>query len=71
MRKFHSMTSLACGALAVTAFVAGAITAQPAKADAVSDFYKNKTMRILVGYPPAGSYRRRRISADTFPANHG
>jgi tripartite-type tricarboxylate transporter receptor subunit TctC len=56
MRKFHSMTSLACGALAVTAFVAGAITAQPAKADAVSDFYKNKTMRILVGYPPAGSY---------------
>jgi tripartite-type tricarboxylate transporter receptor subunit TctC len=56
MRKFHPLMSLAYGALAVAIFAMGAAIAQPAKADAVSDFYKNKTIRILVGYPPAGSY---------------
>ncbi len=43
-------------ALGAAVIAAGALSAAPAKADAVSDFYKGKTVKILVGYPPAGSY---------------
>lgn len=46
----------AISALGAAVIAAGALGAAPAKADAVSDFYKNKTVKILVGYPPAGSY---------------
>ena len=35
--------------------VAFAATA-PAKADAVEDFYRGKTMRMLIGYGPGGGY---------------
>jgi tripartite-type tricarboxylate transporter receptor subunit TctC len=54
MREFRKLVSLACGAVAAVAVaMAGAFSA---KADAVEDFYKGKTLKILVGYPPAGSY---------------
>jgi tripartite-type tricarboxylate transporter receptor subunit TctC len=56
MRKFHPLTSLACGALAVAAFATGAVTAQPAKADAVSDFYKGRNITFIVGFSVGGSY---------------
>lgn len=56
MQRFRSLTSSACSAVVVAIFAVGTVTAQPASADAVSDFYKKTTIRILVGYPPAGSY---------------
>lgn len=56
MRGFHKLASLTCGALAIAAIAVGALTVSPARADSVSDFYKGKTIKILVGYPPAGSY---------------
>jgi len=46
----------AISALGAAVIAAGALGAAPAKADAVSDFYKDKTVKILVGYPPGGSY---------------
>ena len=56
MRGYHPLASLTCGALAVAALAAVTFSPTAAKADSVSDFYKNKTIKILVGYPPAGSY---------------
>lgn len=32
------------------------IVAEPAKANAVEDFYKGKTINLYVGYPPGGGY---------------
>src|SRR5215470_18980675 len=42
-------------ALAVFAMV-GSVLASPAQADAVSDFYKGKTVNIVIGYAPGGGY---------------
>ena len=36
--------------------VALAFMASPAAADSVADFYKGKTVTIIVGYPPASGY---------------
>ncbi|HEX9809158.1 MAG TPA: tripartite tricarboxylate transporter substrate-binding protein [Alphaproteobacteria bacterium] len=56
MRALHSTSSLVLGGLALAALTGGVLGASPATADSVSDFYRGKTMKILVGYPPAGSY---------------
>lgn len=41
----------------VAALAGGAaMLAGPAQADAVGDFYKGKTVTILIGHPPGGSY---------------
>lgn len=53
MRGLKNLVPAALGAIAALAFAA---SGTPAKADSVADFYKGKTMKILVGYPPAGSY---------------
>ncbi len=44
------------GLLAAAVTAAAALTAAPAKADAIADFYKGRDLTLLVGYPPAGSY---------------
>jgi len=44
---------LGLGAAALAASLASAI---PAAADAVADFYKGRTLTILLGHPPGGSY---------------
>src|SRR6185503_18937267 len=41
---------------ALTAFAWMAFLALPAKADAVSDFYRGKTVTLVVGYGPGGGY---------------
>lgn len=51
MRGLRTLATLVCGTVAAIALTAGNVPS--AKAE---DFYKGKTMRILVGYPPAGSY---------------
>lgn len=55
MSGLHRFASLTCSALAVAAIAAVSLSTS-AKADAVEDFYKGNTIKILVGYPPAGSY---------------
>jgi tripartite-type tricarboxylate transporter receptor subunit TctC len=42
--------------LGTAALVAGALPVDGARADAVSDFYKGRTLTILLGHPPGGSY---------------
>ena len=46
----------ALAALAWTTGVAAALLALPAKADAVADFYRGKTVTLVVGYGPGGGY---------------
>src|SRR6478736_2249802 len=44
-------------AYALATAVALAIAAAPAaKADAIADFYKGKSLRMLIGYGPGGGY---------------
>ena len=38
------------------AMIAGALFAGPASADAVSDFYKGKTVKIIFGFGVGGTY---------------
>ena len=42
--------------LGAAALAANALAIDAAKADAVSDFYKGRTLTILLGHPPGGSY---------------
>ena len=42
--------------LALTTVVSAALLALPAKADAVADFYRGKTVTLVVGYGPGGGY---------------
>ncbi|ACP21665.1 conserved hypothetical protein (plasmid) [Sinorhizobium fredii NGR234] len=51
--KLKSIRLLAAAAATACATMSGAATAQ---ADAVSDFYSGKTVTILIGHPPGGSY---------------
>jgi tripartite-type tricarboxylate transporter receptor subunit TctC len=41
---------------ALTTVVSAALLALPAKADAVADFYRGKTVTLVVGYGPGGGY---------------
>ncbi len=50
------MISSLIGITAGLAFFVGA--ANPAGADAVSDFYKKKRVRIVIGFPPGGGFNR-------------
>ncbi len=49
------MTKLSGFAL-VSALAAASISAAPAQADAIADFYKSKGLVIMLGQPPGGSY---------------
>ncbi len=52
MKKQDIWTATAgVGAVAVAALA----IAQPATADTVADFYKGKTVEVIIGYPPGGS----------------
>src|SRR5436190_1884859 len=43
--------------VALVVLLSSAITgANAARADAVADFYKGKTMSLIVGFPPGGGY---------------
>ena len=44
---------LACGLIAAAVTLLG--FAGPSQADPIADFYKGKTVELIVGYPPAGS----------------
>ena len=48
MKKFLLNT------VVVAALIAATTASRPAAADAVEDFYKNKTLTMLVGFPPGG-----------------
>jgi tripartite-type tricarboxylate transporter receptor subunit TctC len=41
---------------ACLALIAGLLTAVPAAAESAADFYKGKTVTIIVGYPPGSGY---------------
>jgi tripartite-type tricarboxylate transporter receptor subunit TctC len=49
----RSIRLLTVAAAAACATIMGAVSAQ---ADAISDFYSGKTVTILIGHPPGGSY---------------
>lgn len=51
--KYLRRTLLGLGAAALAT---SALAIDAAKADAVSDFYKGRTLTILLGHPPGGSY---------------
>ena len=42
--------------LGAAALVLACLPADTVKADAVADFYKDRTLTILLGHPPGGSY---------------
>ncbi|MBT7526977.1 MAG: hypothetical protein HN658_06740, partial [Rhodospirillales bacterium] len=52
----NSMKFLAAAML--SAAVGGAIASAPAFADDVSDFYKKKRVKVIVGFSPGGGYDR-------------
>ena len=65
------MTSTRSGAIVAAAFLAAGM--QPAQAQSVADFYRGKTINVLIGVGVGGEYDRRRawwpgISASISPA---
>lgn len=48
--------SLVVAIVAAAAVAAAGLTAQPALADAVADFYKDKQVRVVIGYTTGGGY---------------
>lgn len=48
--------ALLSGVATVAAFAAASLVAQPAQADAVADFYKDKRVRMVIGYTTGGGY---------------
>ena len=52
----RSMPRTRSCAIAAIAAITAAVAAQPAAADSVADFYKGKTVAILMGTGPGGSY---------------
>ncbi|MDP2356978.1 MAG: hypothetical protein Q8M31_13080 [Beijerinckiaceae bacterium] len=47
---------LLSGAAPLVVLAAACLVAQPARADAVTDFYKDKRVRIVIGYTTGGGY---------------
>jgi len=43
-------------ALGLAALIAGSLSSGSARADSAADFYKGRTLTILLGHPPGGSY---------------
>ncbi|MFM1817012.1 MAG: hypothetical protein RLZ98_3707, partial [Pseudomonadota bacterium] len=52
----RSLKSIVTGSLSVLALSAALAAGSSGTAVAQDDFYKGKTMRILIGFPPGGSY---------------
>lgn len=56
---------------ALTAILAvGAVAAGPVKADAISDFYKGKTLTLVFGYGVGGTYGKYSLTLAEFLAKH-
>jgi tripartite-type tricarboxylate transporter receptor subunit TctC len=53
MRFVNRMARLA---LAPAALLAALLAASPLKADPIADFYRGKTMKVIIGYAPGGGY---------------
>lgn len=56
MIQVQSLLRPARAAGFAVATVAAALAAMPASAQSAADFYKGKTVRIVIGFEPAGSY---------------
>lgn len=52
------------------ALIAGALFAGPASADAVSDFYKGKTVKIIFGFGVGGTYGKYSLMLGEFMSKH-
>jgi hypothetical protein len=56
MKKLSISTRIGIGMVAGAAMLAATMTATPAKADAVADFYKGRDVTFIVGFSVGGSY---------------
>jgi tripartite-type tricarboxylate transporter receptor subunit TctC len=54
--RFRGDNKGVIGTLALWAVAALLLTGQPASAESVADFYRGKTVRLIVGYPAGGNY---------------
>jgi tripartite-type tricarboxylate transporter receptor subunit TctC len=64
------MHSMLKSALPLAAIAAIGVSAAPVAADAVSDHYKKKTVTILIGYGPGGTYDKYAQSMSRHYGNH-
>ena len=55
---------------AAAALAAGAIAISPAQADAISDFYKGKTMTLVYGFGAGGTYGKYSLMLAEFMSKH-
>ncbi len=62
-------TKLKFGALAAVLAV-GAVSAAPVKADAISDFYKGKTLTLVFGYGVGGTYGKYSLTLAEYMSRH-
>jgi tripartite-type tricarboxylate transporter receptor subunit TctC len=56
MRHYPSAAKIGLGIAAAAMVAATAVTATPAKADKVADFYKGRDVTVIVGFSVGGSY---------------
>ena len=56
IRKRHFAAQAVISALAMTVLIAASGTASRAQADAAADFYKGKTVNLLIGAAPGGGF---------------
>ncbi len=52
------------------ALIAGAMLATPASADAIADFYKGKTVKIIFGFGVGGTYGKYSLMLGEFLSRH-
>jgi len=55
---------------ASVALIAGALLTGPASADAISDFYKGKTVKIVFGFGVGGTYGKYALILGEFLSRH-
>ena len=52
------------------ALIAGAMLTSPASADAIADFYKGKTVKIIFGFSVGGTYGKYSLTLAEFLKKH-
>ncbi|MDH3239033.1 MAG: hypothetical protein OEO83_00060 [Alphaproteobacteria bacterium] len=68
---FKDIRNSARGALALSVFAASAwALVAPAAADAVGDFYKGKSISLVIGFPPGGGYNSYARTVGAHISNH-
>lgn len=55
-RRFTRASALTCAIVAITAATTAELAAQPASANPVATFYKDKQVRVVIGYTTGGGY---------------